>query len=119
MEATNIETMEHYFPVLKEILEHHDLVGQPTHIYNVDEYGMLLYPPPLKVVSPKARQSKNQKGWINTELFELWFIEHFIINTVSACPLFLLDGLSTHYQPQVICFAMEHVIMLCLPPHNT
>ena len=42
-------------------------------------------------------------GWINTDLFEAWFIEHFIPNAVSSRPLFLLlDGHSTHYQPQVI-----------------
>ncbi|CAI8012135.1 hypothetical protein GBAR_LOCUS7784, partial [Geodia barretti] len=30
------------------------------------------------------------------------------------------DGHSTHYQPQVIKFAMEHqCIILCLPPHTT
>ena len=57
----------------------------------------------------------------NTELFEAWFVEHFIPNAVSSHPLFLLlDGHSTHYQPQVIHFAMHHkCIMLCLPPHPT
>ena len=58
---------------------------------------------------------------INTDLFEAWFIEHFIPNAVSSRPLFLLlDGHSTHYQPQVIKFGMEHqCIILCLPPHTT
>ena len=174
MEAMNSETMEHYFALLKETLEAHDLVGRPAQIYNLDESGMPLNPRPPKVVSPKGRQTKkvryccsgqkgqitvvacanvagqalppmvifsasrlnpawtkgevpgtqyglSQNGWINTELFESWFIEHFITNAVSARPLFLLlDGHSTHYQPQVIRFAMEHnVIMLCLPPHTT
>ena len=60
-------------------------------------------------------------SWINTDLFEAWCVEHFIPNTVSAHPLFLLfDRHSTHYQPQVIRFAMEHdCIVLCLPPHTT
>ena len=72
-----------------------------------------------EVVGTKYGLSSN--GWINTELFEAWFIEHFIPNAVSARPLFLLlDGHSTHYQPQVIRFAMEHeCIILCLPPHTT
>ena len=63
----------------------------------------------------------SSNGWINTDLFEGWFIEHFIEHAVSARPLFLLlDGHSTHYQPQVIRFAMEHdCIILCLPPHTT
>ena len=40
---------------------------------------------------------------------------------MSARPLFLLlDGHSTHYQPQVIRFAKEHnCIILCLAPHTT
>ena len=29
-------------------------------------------------------------GWINTDLFEAWFIEHFIPNAVSSRPLLLL-----------------------------
>ena len=35
-------------------------------------------------------------------------------------PFLLLDGHSTHYQPQVLKFAMEHqCIILCLPPDTT
>jgi len=43
------------------------------------------------------------------------------VNSVTARPLFLLlDGHSTHYQPQLIRLAKEHnVIVLCLPPHTT
>ena len=72
-----------------------------------------------EVVGTKYGLSAN--GWINTDLFEAWFIEHFIPNAVSSRPLFLLlDGHSTHYQPQVIRFAREHeCIILCLPPHTT
>ena len=41
-------------------------------------------------------------GWINTDLFEAWFIEHFIPNAVSSHPLFLhLDGHSTAAGPQI------------------
>ncbi len=70
---------------------------------------------------PGTKYGLSSNGWINTELFEGWLIEHFIENAVSARPLFLLlDGHSTHYQPQVIRFARDHnVIMLCLPPHTT
>ena len=72
-----------------------------------------------EVVGTKYGLSMN--GWINTDLFEAWFMEHFIPNAVSSRPLFLLlDGHSTHYQPQVLKFAMEHqCIILCLPPHTT
>ena len=72
-----------------------------------------------EVAGTKYGLSSN--GWINTDLFEAWFVEHFLENAVSARPLFLLlDGHSTHYQPQVIRVAREHqCIILCLPPHIT
>ena len=63
--------------------------------------------------------SKN--GWIDTELFSLWFSEHFLAYAPPIRPLLLLlDGHSSHYQP---CFvkkaAEEQVIVFCLPPHTT
>ena len=63
----------------------------------------------------------NNNGWVNSELFEAWLLEHFLQHAVSACPLLLLlDGHSMHYQPQLLCVAKENdVIMLCLPPHTT
>ena len=49
-----------------------------------------------EVVGTKYGLSTN--GWINTELFEAWFVEHFIPNAVSSRLLFLLlDGHSMHY----------------------
>ena len=70
---------------------------------------------------PGTKYGLSSNGWINTDLFEAWFLEHFLENAVSARPLFLLlDGHSTHYQPQVIRLAVEHnCIILCLPPHTT
>ena len=70
---------------------------------------------------PGTKYGLSSNGCINTDLFEGWFLEHFLENAVSARPLFLLlDGHSTHYQPQVIRFAMERsCIILCLPPHTT
>ena len=70
---------------------------------------------------PGTKNGLSSNGWINTELFERWLIEHFIEKAVSARPLFLLlDGHSTHYQPQAVRFAMEHdIILLCLPLHTT
>ena len=48
-------------------------------------------------------------------------MEHFIVNAVPGRPLLLLlDGHSTHYQPEVVRLARDHdIIMLCLPPHTT
>ena len=70
---------------------------------------------------PGTKYGLSSNGWINSDLFEGWFVEHFLENAVSARPLFLLlDGHSTHYQPQVIRLALEHnCIVLCLPPHTT
>ena len=70
---------------------------------------------------PGTRYGLSDNGWINTDLFEGWLAEHFIRHAVPGCPLLLLlDGHSTHYQPDVIRFARDHdVVMLCLPPHTT
>ena len=67
---------------------------------------------------PGSKYGTSDKGWITTELFESWFTELFLPNAVSARPLLLLlDGHSSHYQPDVINLALEHdVLILCLPP---
>ena len=63
----------------------------------------------------------SDKGWNTIQLFESWLSDHFLTNAVSARPLMLiLDGYSTHNQPDVIHYAREKdVIILCLPPHTT
>ena len=63
--------------------------------------------------------SKN--GWIDTELFELWFKQHFLPNAPPIRPLLLImDGHSTHYQPNVIRLAAaEQILLFCLPPNTT
>ena len=63
----------------------------------------------------------SEKGWITIELFEGWLVKHFLQHAVSRRPLLLLlDGHSTHYQPEVIQLARQNgVIMLCLPQHTT
>ena len=49
--------------------------------------------------------SKN--GWIDTELFSLWFSEHFLAYAPPIRPLLLLlDGHSSHYQP---CFVKKQL----------
>ena len=70
---------------------------------------------------PGTKYGLSEKGWITTELFEGWLVEHFLQYAVSMRPLLLLlDGHSTHYQPNVVRYAKEnHIIMLCLPPHTT
>ena len=61
------------------------------------------------------------KGWVDTELFKGWLVNHFLKYAVGARPLLLiLDGHSSHYQPELIKYAKENeVILVCLPPHTT
>jgi len=61
------------------------------------------------------------KGWINTDLFGSWVRDHFVKHPVAARPLMLLlDGHSTHQQPEVVHLARsKQILMLCLPPHTT
>ena len=42
MDAVNKETIDHYFALLKEVLDTHNLADNPAQIYNVDESGMPL-----------------------------------------------------------------------------
>ena len=54
---------------------------------------------------PGTAYACSANGWIDTELFHLWFSTHFLKYAVSSRPLLLvLDGHSTHYQPETkIC----------------
>lgn len=63
----------------------------------------------------------SEKGWIDTELFELWLDHHFLHYAPPAKPLLLLlDGHSSHYQPTVVRKAAANdIILFCLPPHTT
>ena len=61
------------------------------------------------------------KGWIDRELFDLWFTQHFMRYASSERPLLLiLDGHSSHYCPDTIKRASEEqVIVFTLPPNTT
>ena len=63
----------------------------------------------------------SKKGWIDGDLFELWFARHFLSHAPPVRPLLLLvDGHSSHFEPSVIQrAASEGVILFCLPPHTT
>ena len=69
---------------------------------------------------PGTMYGLSKKGWIDGELFEMWFLHHFLTHAPPVRPLLLLmDGHSSHYQPQAICRAAEEgVIMFLLPPHT-
>ena len=53
-------------------------------------------------------------------LFNIWLKEHFLSNVVAQRPLLLLlDGHSSHFEPQSIQFAKDNDIIFCLPPRTT
>ena len=70
---------------------------------------------------PGTGYACSENGWIDTELFHLWLSKHIIKYAVSSRPLLLvLDGHSTHYQPETVQFAKQNgIIMFCLPPDTT
>ena len=70
---------------------------------------------------PGTMYGLSSNGWMDTELFELWFKHHFLMHAPSCRPILLMmDGHSTHFQPSVVRMAAkEEVILFCLPPHST
>ena len=71
--------------------------------------------------TPGTIYGLSKKGWIDGDLFDMWFSRHFLTHAPPVCPLLLLmDGHSSHYQPAVIRRAAEEgVIMFTLPPHTS
>ena len=68
-----------------------------------------------------SRYGVSDKGWVDQELFFYWLKDHFLANAVFTRPLLLLlDGHSSHFEPQSIQFAKDNgVVIFCLPPHTT
>ena len=60
-------------------------------------------------------------GWMDTELFQEWFLQHFLKFAPSMRPLILLmDGHSSHFSPEMIKVAKKDgVILFTLPPNTT
>ena len=63
----------------------------------------------------------SSNGWMDTELFKHWFMDHFLKYMPSSRPLLLLmDGHSSHYCPKMIrAAAAEGVVVFTLPPHSS
>jgi hypothetical protein len=70
---------------------------------------------------PGTVYASSKKGWIDSEIFLDWFVNHFLLHIPPHRPILLLvDGHSSHYHPDVIRKATEnHIILFCLPPHTT
>ena len=70
---------------------------------------------------PGTLYGLSKKGWIDSELFDNWFNNHFLPHSPVSRPIILfLDGHSSHYQPAVVRkAAASKVILFCLPPHTT
>ena len=70
---------------------------------------------------PGTAYGLSKNGWIDSELFQEWFTNHFLLHIPPQRPiLLLLDGHSSHYQPQLIrTAATNQIILFCLPPHTT
>ena len=142
--------MDYYFQLLKDTYNQFGFAANPETIFNMDETGMPLCPRPSKVVARKDQkkvhyQTSGQKsqvtlfwhvvvqlvkssphsvsdnGWVDQELFNFWLTDLFLPNVPSRRPfLLLLDGHSSHFEPNSIQFAREHhIVILCLPPHTT
>lgn len=60
-------------------------------------------------------------GWIDGEIFKDWFTDHFLLHVPAGRPLLLLlDGHSSHFEPDFIHeAASKGVIVFCLPPNTT
>ena len=62
----------------------------------------------------------SSSGWIDSELFSDWFLNHFLEYAPKSRPLLLLlDGHSSHYCPEFIRQACDNGVVFCLPPYST
>ena len=70
---------------------------------------------------PGTIDGLSRKGWIDGDVFDIWFTRHFLSHAPPVRPLLLLmDGHSSHYQPAVIGKAAEEgVILFTFPPHTS
>lgn len=70
---------------------------------------------------PGTTYGLSNRGWVDMELFKGWLSTHFLKFAVASRPLLLLlDGHSSHYNPEAIRHAKDSdVIMFTLVPHTT
>ena len=75
----------------------------------------------IKGEVPNVLYGMSERGWTDQELFFYWMTELFLVQIPPARPVMLLvDGHSSHYEPDTIKAAAEHgVVIFCFPPHCT
>ena len=80
-----------------------------------------LNPQLIKGEAPGTFYALSHNSWMNSELFDHWFRDHFLRYLPPARPvLLLLDGHSSHYSPVTIYLAAENqVILFAFPPHSS
>ena len=69
---------------------------------------------------PGTTYDLSLNGWMDSELFETWFVQHFLTYAPPSRPLLLLmDGHMSHFSPTFVNRAAEEeVVVFCLPPHS-
>ena len=70
---------------------------------------------------PGTTYGLSPNGWMDSEIFENWFSQHFLAYAPPSRPLLLLmDGHMSHFSPTFVNRAAEEeVVVFCLPPHST
>ena len=70
---------------------------------------------------PGTTYAGTSNGWVNADVFDSWFSKHFLAHAPPMRPLvLLLDGHSSHFEPNVLRLAAENgVVIFCLPPNTT
>ena len=70
---------------------------------------------------PGTLYSLSDSSWLDSDTFDHWFSNHFLVHAPPARPLLLLlDGHSTHYNPAFITkAAREQIIVLLSSKYNT
>ncbi|KAJ4449181.1 hypothetical protein ANN_00577 [Periplaneta americana] len=98
------EEVDHYFSILKQVLNDYQLFDKPHCIYNMDESGFPLNNRPLKIVSQKGKR----------EVVSLTNVERGQNVTVVAC----CNAAGAYIPPMVIFKGVRNSIMYKddLPP---
>ncbi len=68
---------------------------------------------------PGTLYGLSNKGWMDQELFSMWFNNHFLRYAPCVRPiLLLLDGHSSHFCPETIRLAAREQVILFTLPHS-